>query len=70
MRDDVKRLIYDQEKYKTQDELDKILIEQMNLTSFPITEKEIKTLKGNRIKAIKRRTIIVDSPQTQAEAVN
>ena len=70
MRDDVKRLIYDQEKYKTQDELDKILIEQMNLTAFPITEKEIKTLKGNRIKAIKRRTIIVDSPQTQAEAVN
>lgn len=70
MRDDVKRLIYDQEKYKTQDELDKILTEQMSLTSFPITEKEIKTLKGNRIKAIKRRTIIVDSPQTQAEAVN
>jgi len=61
MRDDVKRLVYDQEKRKTQKELDTLLMERMNLDAYPITEKEIKTIKGNRIKAIKRRTVVVDS---------
>tara|TARA_Y100000310_G_scaffold127994_1_gene127148 strand:- start:522 stop:719 length:198 start_codon:yes stop_codon:yes gene_type:complete len=60
MRDDVKRLIYDADKYKTQEELDEILCEQLDLDRYPITRKEIKTLKGNRIKAIKRRTEIVE----------
>ena len=61
MRDDVKRLVYEADKFKSQKELDTLLVERINLDAFPITEKEIKTLKGNRIKAIKRRTVIVDS---------
>ena len=61
MRDDVKRLVYDQHKFKSQEELDNLLIERMDLDAYPITEREIKTLKGNRIKAIQRRTVIVDS---------
>jgi hypothetical protein len=61
MRDDVKRLVYDQDKFKSQKELDTFLVERINLDTFPITEREIRTLKGNRIKAIKRRTVIVDS---------
>ena len=60
MREDIKKLIYDADKYKTQEELDKILCEQIDLEVYPITRKEIKTLKGNRIKAIKRRTEIVE----------
>jgi hypothetical protein len=61
MRDDVKRLVYEADKFKSQKELDTLLVERINLDAFPITEKEIKTLKGNRIKAIQRRTVIVDS---------
>jgi len=63
MREDIKRLIYDTDKYKTQEELDEMLLEQMDLDKHPITDKEIKTLKGNRIKAIKRRTEIVEARQ-------
>jgi hypothetical protein len=60
MREDVKRLVYEADKYKTQEELDNHLIQIIDLDMNPITEREIKTLKGNRIKAAKRRTVIVD----------
>jgi CII-binding regulator of phage lambda lysogenization HflD len=64
MRDDVRRLVYDAHTYKTQEELDAYMIEHLDLEKFPITEKEIKTLKGNRIKAIKRRVTLLDSSAT------
>jgi len=61
MREDVKRLVYEADKYKTQEELDNHLLAIINLEQHPITEREIRTLKGNRIKATKRKTVIVDS---------
>ena len=61
MREDVRRLVYEVDRYKTQEELDNYLLSIIDLEQHPITEREIKTLKGNRIKAAKRKTIIVDS---------
>ena len=60
MREDVKRLVYNESKYKTAEELEVKLQELMDLDVFPITEKEIKTLKGNRIKAMKRRVVVIE----------
>ena len=60
MREDVKRLVYNESKYKTAEELEVKLQELMDLERFPITEKEIKTLKGNRIKAMKRRVVVIE----------
>ena len=60
MREDVKRLVYEADRYKTQAELDNYLLSIIDLEQHPITEREIRTLKGNRIKATKRKTIIVE----------